>query len=546
MKSIIVFATISSIIVGSVYAQSSIKKLIVRDHRNHTTYSRTTVEVLKEHQNDGRFKIAKKQGGIIGNDFFQPEEIGKTKNTNDYSTATDYYPIDGYKRTFCGRLIKSEYAGDGDFNMLYDVFFTDPLIDKNLKVLLAGNLYYDYNHFEGEVKLDQGFERFYKARSSEIQFRPFGCMYGAWVKEWAGDWNPVDPTGLISNGKHKDNNEVHPVEQGWTIEQEYMGRNERVYNLFLAIDNSGKFNKASNYDGSPKKLWSLDTLNGIFAFAFEINRSQKEKYTFNIKTIANKNVSARTNDGNKHFLIFQKDTLVAVNEVSPSEFINTEFFNVGYTSEDQNIIRGFFIIKTKVGKIGNHSGNLGFEVAYRKKSSIKVKAKISVLSIKRLQNNSYRYYDSAHNRLFTYPETVPNGFNEKSVCVEFSRGQAKKKISIAALEKNSPYFFTNINYDWEGFLTDEFFVNINCTQNASQTSTPLGSTSIGGFPTSSKKETIPTFLSYPKPDLERFKIPNENDNENTEGTFTIVMSRLFEITYKFEVFEKIVDTHVID
>lgn len=515
------------------YTQSIIKKISVRDHRGNSTayHQRFVITSLKSTLNDGNFEKARRQWGIIGNDFFKVERIGTAYNDNALN-VTDYYPIDGYKRTLCGRKINSWYGGDGDYNLLYDVTFTDPLLQKNFSKLDGLNNDYVWNYMLGENLLDADYKSYYpKMEKAEVLLRPAGCMYGAWIREVSGDFNP---------SSHKDYNEVHPLEQEWVIEQNFLGKNKQFWSLLLANDNSGKFDEYSDYDSRPEKLWCLDTLNGIFAFAFEINLNNKESINFLVNDICNNQVFIKNDDGKLHYLIYKNDTLVTLRENSVKEVVNINFYNVGFVNSDPEKINGFVLItsrleqksKNSIGQIFN-KGNLQLEVIYEKKSSIKQEIKITLQKIKRLENNSFRYNDADHNELYTCPTVVPNDFNEKSVFVTFKQGRSQKSIFIPTLEKGQEYNFNDFVYNWEGRLTDEYFSGVNCTQNASPSSIGLGGVGIGGFPIRSRAESRPTMLRFDKPDLIRLNIVPP-DRGNTEGTYTIVNTSLFEITYKVE------------
>ncbi len=513
----------------SLYSQSTIRKLIVRDHRYGTTYSKTTIENLRQHLEDGKFDVANNQYGIIGNDFFKPEEIGMEKARNSGGNVTDYHPIDGFKRTFCGREIFSKYASDGDFNIVYDIPFTNPLLTKHFDALSSGNNYYPWNHFEGEIRFDPGFEKYYPVSLHNIQFRPGGCMYGAWVKESAGDWHPsLDPD---NPGGHKDNNEIHPIDQGWSIQQEFVWKNKRYYNLFLAVDNSGKFESENDYFDTPINIWSKDTLSGNFAFAFELNRRQKEKLQITASVIAHNNVTIKDNDGNKHFLIFENDTIATIIEESNIELINVDFYNLGYKTSDNNILRGFFIVKTKLGKITTprtHSGNINMKVSYEKKSNLIQTIKATLVKIKRLENNSFRYYDESLNKTYTFPTPLPSSYNENGVTVGFGSGQNRINTTISNLRKGEEYTFNNVSQSWSGFLTDKYFFEITCNNDGIN----LGASGIGGYPIKSRNESLNTLLAYEISDP-LFKRPDDIDSNN-ESTYTTIYTSMFQLFFKVE------------
>ncbi|MFN8344455.1 MAG: transposase [Spirosomataceae bacterium] len=145
-------------------AQSIIKRIQVRDHRNNETRQVFKIDVMATAKNDGKYQKAKQNQGVIGNDFYTDFEIGMAQNDNPWQisgTATDYQPIDGFKRTLTGKLLE-HYIYDGhkdhDFNFRIVVDPNHDLLVKhqnNIKRVNHGGMNNGkpWNEVHGEIEI---------------------------------------------------------------------------------------------------------------------------------------------------------------------------------------------------------------------------------------------------------------------------------------------------------------------------------------------------------------------------------------------------------
>ncbi|MBK9103297.1 MAG: hypothetical protein IPL92_01675 [Saprospiraceae bacterium] len=360
--SFILFACISSIT-----AQSDIHTLHVRDHSNanQPSYQVFRIERLDVAINDGKFQKALKQQGVIGNDFFGDIEIGKAKANNSLGTPTDYYPVDGFKRTFCGPVLQ-QYIYDGiidkDLNIQIACNTDNELWKQNFTIIKnTSRNEYPSSFIEGEIDFDSGSRIFFDPQNGRFEspliYNTNVCLYGPWIEEiydHSEDFNP--------NKDHVDVHEIHPTEQFWWSKK--INTFTSQYYLCAALDASGRFDNSglfSNFDtdnGPLKQVWVINPMKTVFAIAFNI-RLHSPTHSYTIQTITAKDMVPDQDDGKSHFLVYKGDTIIKVNEPLGAEIMNINFEHVGLDaysmlqSTPDSVLSGFLLIKSNLTNNGN-------------------------------------------------------------------------------------------------------------------------------------------------------------------------------------------------
>jgi hypothetical protein len=350
-------------------AQSIIKRIQVRDHRNNETRQVFKIDVLETAKNDGKYRKAKQNQGVIGNDFYADFKIGMAQNDNPWQisgTATDYQPIDGFKRTLTGKLLELRYNDgikDDDFNFIIEVDPKHELLVKhqnNIKRVNHGginNTKYPWNVVYGEIDVFDDWHKYYKSPYSAPQeLIDNVSLYGPWVLELYDS----DEIGKHHNNYH----EIHPAEQVWWVKKR---NNGDTFNFIMANDASGRFNGRGDYtaykDTKVENLWVNTPLNGVFAIAFSFN-PKVEKLNFRINTICQSGVKPTTTEPRLHYLTNQRDTLVSIEEVG-EKMVAIDFENVGFLprplweGDQTGVVSGFLLLKSTVYR---EEGNLKLEV----------------------------------------------------------------------------------------------------------------------------------------------------------------------------------------
>jgi hypothetical protein len=519
------------------YAQSTIRKAIVNDHRNNSRYQRFIIDSLKVALNNGKYEKALSQNDVIGNDYNSPERIyGINANTDGSATPTNYHPVDGFKRTFCGQLIEHQfYRGriDDDLNILIDVDKENPLLKRNayqyekhrirkFAPFFSNDIYiperidsnwffHPWNRIEGEVDIQDLYHSFFSNPKAVLQSDV--CLYGSWVLEL------YDPSEFHLSA-HKNNNEIHPIDQFW-YKTKPAGLGNKAYVLNFLADNSGRFTSSGDYYRKPPdipfKPWVPIPMDGAFYVAFEIDLKSKERLTYFIESLTDLGVKTAINDGKSHYLIHKKDTLITVQE-GYKEKVNIDFENVGFKplkgpSSDKSVLRGFLIIKSTLAT----RGHLRLRVEKAAKAVARQKVLVTVQKIKRLENNSYRLSNPASSINITDPDPVPAGFNEKQVFIILQSGNQFKDFLITNLEKGQEYTLNNITCTWEGILSDYYKFSLICKNGSS--GKIIGKVNLIGKPDKPETRIEKTVVEFVLPDSPR----------GFKG-----QAHLFEITFKVE------------
>lgn len=145
--------------------------------------------------------------------------------------------------------------------------------------------------------------------------------------------------------------EIHPAEQIWWTEN--VGANKQ-YHLNLFCDSSQRFWWLRQLDGGTKlKPWAEPPIKGTFAIAFEAEIPtvvfQGVTKQFEVSGVDSYNVAAFFNYNRTYDLVYQGRTLVSF--VPHSDAFKVSFEKVGLKPGTANIVQGFLVIETTVGKI---------------------------------------------------------------------------------------------------------------------------------------------------------------------------------------------------
>lgn len=525
------------------------------------------------HFNDGWFETASKQEGVIGNNFNGAERIGFAIAENSYGTSSDYYPVDGYKRCFCGGIKEyyfrdpGTFGKDDDLNILIQIDGNNSLINQH-KNRLRDLLGQEYNkklfEIEGEIDIADNFHRNFTKQADPDLYRTgiysylIGkkvCIYGAWVAEHDGviDEDGIAGTGVGEGLRHGNNQEIHPADQFWyRVADTYTPKTH--YFLTCAIDNSGRFNANGDYEnGNPEKLWSKSPSTNLFAIPFEINKNWKEKIVYRIGEKSNLNAVAPQVDGSRHYLIYNRDTLAEVKEEMNKELVSIDFKNVGtfVLPAGDTVYRGFLVLQTTIKKPEIPllpEGHLKLVVTATRYTSLTAKIRVYVESIERLENNSFRERGEGEFGPYTVtvPKPVPPQFNEKSVTFQLSYQNNKKApITIPLLEKGQPANIPDYYVDLIVPVNNRFYTGIKfeCNTRFNNQVYDLGKTNLSdslqnGF--SYALTTVP-YETYTG-NLKKKKDQNNQEEQTDNGNELVSReAQLFKIRFRTELMILAVD-----
>lgn len=393
-------------------SQSIITKRETRDHTKNQTYRTFTIEQLKKRVNDGKYeKALNDQLGVIGNDYFGEQEIGMA--IEQERRLNTRYPIDGFKRTIKGKVVGNYFRiynnsdRDDDYHVEIEAALNDPLLIKNkVRLNAETNAKTPHNLILGEIDIHQSHKQNFLTYRDDMpaKFIDYACLYGPWIAD-RGNYGVQSSHGTYF--------EIHPSEQIWWTEKR---KTEIVYSLLSANDNSGHFDDAgSDYDeengARPLKngAWVPKILNSVFAIPFcvQLNKGTKQ---FNLLQLSNRNTHPSV-DGKIQYLKYRGKTIVSVINFSPTnDLIDIEFDNVGFetiniqakngktASTTDTLIKGFLLIKNKVGQaidksdIAGHLLTLVTETGYLKdkiinESLIKFKIKLENITCKKVDDS---------------------------------------------------------------------------------------------------------------------------------------------------------------
>ena len=544
----------------SVFCQSVINKSVVHSNTVFGTYQLFRITSLNPRLNNGKYERALQQNDVIGNDYLNDLRIfGINANHDDSHTPTNYHPVDGFKRTFCGTLHSYYYSGhwysdianfDKDQCIELEIDENNPLIKgyKYLynqyrfhnvlqltppppKIITDSNWFFEpWNIIEGEINVSKN-----EADFSFSDLRSNVCMFGPWVLE-------LYDSSETHLKEHKNNNEIHPIEQFWYKDQA-IGKGNTSYRMNFFVDGSERFNNKGDYYGigpSEQLLfrpWSKVPMNGSFYLAFEINLKNKEHQTYWTEPISDFGVKPSINDGKNHFLIYGQDTLVSIFEGEP-ESVNISFDNVGYKPlksnfYDRSVIQGFIVFSTRITgpahgiPLLNDRGDFRLRVERQIKSTAKQNLLLQIEKIKRLKPNSFRHFNPVTNITYTDPPPpIPDTFNENQVFLTMSDGTQTNSLLIPNLPEGEETTIEKLQCLRKGFLTDEYRFEINCTNGYD--GQELGNLIIAGIKPGSADSVRNTILLYSQPlSLNKQAFSDDDDHFNPS-----LRVSLFQITYK--------------
>ena len=305
------------------------------------------------------------QGDIIGSDYSGRPFIGVApaeRNQNINQNRNTWYPINGYKNTFCGTVDKySVFDGkpapisDNDDDMNIDLVpLANSSFDRMLKNMwgIAGRKQAQhvrqeklkreiinstsFDHVQAEIDVhDDTFKsHIYPGKGSAPKKGDYICTYGPYVMDKDHGYKP----------------EIHPAEQIWWKQTDRRGT---TYYLYAMCDVSDRFDDRFNFDTDDGKLsfrmpWAAQPLSETFAIFFELERGQRIDY--NISKVAAINFFPFTiQSKNRHSLVSLRDTLVSVNELDGLD-VNIKFEKVSRNTKTGKI-QGFILLQMQLGVV---------------------------------------------------------------------------------------------------------------------------------------------------------------------------------------------------
>jgi hypothetical protein len=152
---------------------------------------------------------------------------------------------------------------------------------------------------------------------------------------------------------HCSHPEIHPAEEIWWTDR--TPDNRDVYHLNVFADASGRFWFRSQMDGDRKlRPWAAPPLTGLYAIAFEVGIDGIAATTFRtqqfeVATVDALNVAHVPGGNTAHTLVLNGRTLVSF--VPHSDAFKVSYENVGLKPGAGNVVRGFLVIETTVGKV---------------------------------------------------------------------------------------------------------------------------------------------------------------------------------------------------
>jgi len=145
---------------------------------------------------------------------------------------------------------------------------------------------------------------------------------------------------------HCCHSEIHPAEQVWWSED---NGNDRTYHFNLFCDASKRFWWRNQMDdGTKLKPWGAPPIKGTFALAFEADMGKTGK-KFELSNIDYYNVIEFRDADKTYNLVYQDTTVVSF--LPHNNAFKVSFENVGLKPGTTNILRGFLVLETSVGRV---------------------------------------------------------------------------------------------------------------------------------------------------------------------------------------------------
>jgi hypothetical protein len=325
---------------------------------------------------------------VIGNDYRGIEEIGSAcfeRASNNIAIPDNinfWYPqkqrndnrsVVYFKRTLVGLIqyadnfIKSGTYEDYDMNIdiAPDPPFMYLLTDahKPEHTALMKTQYYGSFGKSGDGECPDKFETLeaeisdrrspssgYQSKLVQMSRNRYGqklAVYGVWLYDMGHCCHP----------------EIHPAEQAWWNEPE---GSARKFNFSVFCDASARYWWRSQMDDGTKiRPWAEPPIKGLFAIAFEyplpasnlgsVNYPTKQ---FEVANLEHSNVIEYPNADQVYNLVYDGKKIVSF--VPHNNAFKVSFEHVGISPDNKNMIRGFLVIETSVGKTTQIATELRF------------------------------------------------------------------------------------------------------------------------------------------------------------------------------------------
>jgi hypothetical protein len=212
-------------------------------------------------------------------------------------------------------------ASDDDWNITLETPMSNPLLIANREKL--NNLpdrVNPINIINGEIDIKQVNKNHLMKYSKYApkKYIDYIGMYGPWVSDPGGR----GALGTAIKGEHGTYIEIHPLEQLWWTEKK---NNTRIYHLNAANDNSGRFNKHSNFDknhGDLQNLWQTNPMTHTFYVPFSLSL-KGQTVSYNLAATSENNTSGSYTDGLEHRLFYKTNHLFTIKE-PPGEVVKID------------------------------------------------------------------------------------------------------------------------------------------------------------------------------------------------------------------------------
>ncbi len=304
-----------------------------------------TKEMIRNLDSIANYYYGVTGSGFIGND----EYIGKDCFAKK-QWAGPWKPVDGYKRTVCGKLFikkrknpfvsskneKYHLISDGDGDMVIYIIPDSAFQWLQLKSLRPhGHLHNEFS-IAGEIALkntDKEIEAnaaaYIKSLNLDsIQFKPVG-FYGPWVSDVRNDNSP----------------EIHPLQQMWR--REILNDSVTEFQLYSFFDNSSRYNDKDDFTGDCRdQVWAPNPLLNTFYIPFEISIKDTHRLNYDFYVPSSKNINPVEAQDKQIRLIVNGITEIEVNK-SDASFPKISFYEVCQT--DEQTIHGYLKIETSIG-----------------------------------------------------------------------------------------------------------------------------------------------------------------------------------------------------
>lgn len=152
---------------------------------------------------------------------------------------------------------------------------------------------------------------------------------------------------------HCDHPEIHPAEEIWWSEN--APDNGEIFHFSVIADGSKRFWWRSQMDGDRKlHPWGAPPITGVYAIAFEVPMdaiavTQFRTQRFEVATLDSLNVVPVAGSNRTHDLVYSGRTLVSF--VPHNDAFTVSYEHVGLKPGTSNVVRGFLVIETTVGKV---------------------------------------------------------------------------------------------------------------------------------------------------------------------------------------------------